>query len=239
MPLAAAYHRPGNVDEALALLADPNRMPLAGGTILNASRDASEIEMVDLQALGLDQITPAGDRLEIGATATLASLMESGEVPDWIREIARAEQASTLRTLATVGGAIAAPTPDSVLVAVLLVSDAQVSLAGADDRPLVALLSGGVPSGAIITSISIAVDGTGASASTGRTPADVPIVSAVARSSEAGTVMALTGVAATPVLVSPTDPTAGLQPSGDFRGSAEYRTELARILASRVEGALR
>ncbi len=239
MPLAAAYHRPGTVDEALALLADAKRVPLAGGTVLNASRDASQIELVDLQALGLDQITMAGDRLAIGATATLGSLAESDDVPRWIRELARAEQPSTLRTLATVGGTIAAPTPDSVLIAALLVSDAQVDLAGADSRPLGALLSDGVPNGAIITSISIAVDGDGASACTGRTPADVPIVSAVARSSATGMVMALTGVAATPVLVAPTDPTAGLEPSGDFRGSAEYRSELARVLASRVEGALR
>jgi len=239
MPLAAAYHRPASLDEALALLAEPNRRVLAGGTMLNADREPSEVEVVDLQALGLDEITPAGARLDIGATATLAAVSESGEVPEWLREIARAEEPSTLRTLATVGGAIAASSPDSVFLAALLVSDAQVSMAGADPCSLADLLGDGVPMGAIITSISIAVDGAGARASTGRTPADVPIVCAVARSSETHTAVALTGVAGTVVLVSTSDPTAGLSPVGDFRGSAEYRIELAGVLAARAQEALR
>jgi CO/xanthine dehydrogenase FAD-binding subunit len=45
--------------------------------------------------------------------------------------------------------------------------------------------------------------------------------------------LALTGVAATPILVEPGD-LAHLDPPGDFRGSSRYRRELAGILAKRV-----
>ena len=72
-------------------------------------------------------------------------------------------------------------------------------------------------------------------ARTGRTPADVPIVAAYGRRTTDGFVaMALTGVAEHPVLVDVFDPTAGLDPAGDFRGSREYRLHLARTLTARV-----
>ena len=46
--------------------------------------------------------------------------------------------------------------------------------------------------------------------------------------------MAITGVAPTPVLVDPENPTVSLQPTSDFRGASEYRIHLAQILASRT-----
>ena len=46
--------------------------------------------------------------------------------------------------------------------------------------------------------------------------------------------MAVTGVAPTPVLVDPENPTVSLQPPGDFRGDSEYRMHLVKILASRA-----
>ena len=47
--------------------------------------------------------------------------------------------------------------------------------------------------------------------------------------------LALSGVAPRPTLVG--DPS-GVRPVGDFRGTAEYRRELAMTLAARVTGAL-
>ena len=238
MPLIAAYHRPTDLDEALALMTEPNRMALAGGTVINADRAPSDIEVVDLQSLGLDGIVTDGDRLRVGAMATLASVTDADLVPTWLRSIARSEAPSTLGTLATVGGAIATGSGDSVFVAALLVADARVELAGADDRPLAEILGTGVPAGALITAVMIDPLGTGAEASTARTPADVPIVAAVAHEANGQITLALTGVASHPVLVSPSDPSAGLAPPADFRGSAEYRIELARILGTRAVEAL-
>lgn len=234
MPLVAAYHRPTTLADAIGLLADTRRVPLAGGTTVNSDRTPSDIEVVDLQALGLGGIDATESRVRLGATATLADLSESELVPDLVRRMARAEAPSTLRTLASVGGTVANRGSESVLLAALLVHDAQVEIEGGTDRSLPELLAGGVPAGTLVTAVSIDPDGDGAYAATGRTPADVPIVAAVARRTGSGQVVALTGVAPTPVLVDPADPTAGLAPSGDFRGSAEYRLTLARVLTQRA-----
>lgn len=238
MPLIAAYHRPTTIGEALALLAEPNRVPLAGGTTINADRSVSDLEVVDLQALGLDVIEVLDDRLRIGATATFDAVAAHVAVPAALRRIARAEEPSTLRTLATVGGTIAGRSSESVFLAGLLVHDAVVEFAGGAQHPLHLVLTHGVAKGGIITAVTIATDGETADAGTGRTPADTPIVAAVARSTGLGTTVALTGVAPTPIVVDASNPTAGLNPVGDFRGTPAYRLELARILTARAIGAL-
>ncbi|NOX28433.1 MAG: hypothetical protein GXP35_00040 [Actinobacteria bacterium] len=239
MPLVAAYHRPRTLEEALSLLAEPDHTVLAGGTTINADRDASDVEVVDLQALDLDAIVADGARVRIGAMATLGSVAESGLVPEWLQIIARAESPSTLRNLATVGGSVATRSGESLFLAALLVSDAYVEMAGADGQSLSALVEHGVPDEAIITAVSIDASGKGGTALTGRTPADVPIVAAVARTADGRTTLALTGVAATPVLADPNDPTAGLTPPADFRGTAVYRLMLARTLSERAVEAAR
>ena len=53
------------------------------------------------------------------------------------------------------------------------------------------------------------------------------------------TTVALTGVASTPVLIDPGDPTSGLEPLGDFRGSADYRLHLASVLTDRILASLK
>lgn len=234
MPLVAAYHRPTTMTEALELLSEPKRVILAGGTLVNADREPSDIEVVDLQALGLDGIEDSGGTLRIGSTTTLADLSRSGIVPDLVRRAAKAEAPSTLRTLATVGGTVAHGDGESVLLATLLVHDARVEIEGADDQSLEAILAAGVGAGSVITAVTIDPTGAGAQAATGRTPADVPIVAAIVREGPDGPKLALTGVAPVPVLADPTDPIAGLEPPSDFRGSSEYRLQLARVLTTRA-----
>ena len=244
MPLVTAYHRPASLGEALELLGSARRVALAGGTTLNADREPSDLEAVDLQALGLDGIAPAdGGRVRIGATATLDSVRRCELLPDSVRALARAEQPSTLRTLATVGGLVAKGSSESLLLAGLLAHEGRVELAGpaaagADSGPsergLGELLAAGLPAGALVTAVTVDPSGNTAVARTGRTPADVPIVAAYGRRTDDFVSMALTGVADHPMLVDVFDPTAGLDPAGDFRGSREYRLHLARTLTARV-----
>ena len=236
MPLVAAYHRPSTLDEALDLLSSPERVALGGGTTLNADRVPSDLEAVDLQSLGLDAIAPTAEGwVRIGATATIDALRRCELLPDSLRESARAEQPSTLRTLATVGGLVAKGSGESLLLAGLLAHDAQVELAGpASERSLAELFAAGLPQGSLITAITVDASGCTATARTGRTPADVPIVAAYGRRIEGFVAMALTGVADHPVLVDVHDPTAGLEPAGDFRGSSEYRLHVARTLTARA-----
>ena len=234
MPLVAAYHRPTSLEEALSLLQEPNRVVLAGGTSVNADREPSDVEVVDLQSLALNGVTESDGQVRIGSTMTLAEVSESELMPPLVRRAAVAETPSTLRTLSTVGGTVAAGGADSLLLAALLVHEAQVQLFRSDDKSLAEVLADGVPRSAIITSVSINQVGEGDWCSTGRTPADVPIVAAVARQTPTGPIVALTGVAASPVIVDRADPTADLEPPGDFRGSSPYRLELARVLTARV-----
>jgi carbon-monoxide dehydrogenase medium subunit len=259
VPLAAAYHRPQTLAEALTLLAEPQRIPLAGGTIVNGDRARTGAEVVDLQALGLSGIETApggGSRLRIGATTTLSALAASEGVPDWLRTIAAAEAPSTLRTLATVGGAAASASTaglfQSLLVAALLACDPTAEIAGPDGTtpyPFADLIADGVPPGSLLTGITIDPSGSGAHAVTARTPADTPIVGAAVRVAPDGIeALAFTGVASTPILLwmgtaaespTPADAIAVLQPPSDFRGSSEYRRSLAATLSARALAAAR
>ena len=222
------------------MLNSPERVALGGGTTLNADREPSDLEAVDLQALGLDGIAGAnGGRVRLGATATLDAVRRCELLPESLRALARAEQPSTLRTLATVGGLVAKASTESLLLAALLAHEARVELAGPGDagsaeHGLGELLASGLAPGSLITAVTVDPAGRTEYAGTGRTPADVPIVAAYGRRTEGFVAMALTGVADHPVLVDVFDPTAGLDPAGDFRGSREYRLHLAATLTARV-----
>ncbi len=252
MPSVLAYHRPTTLDEAAELLADPSRRAVGGGTVAvpeGRVRTEAGIELVDLQALGLDGVSIDGDRLMIGAMVRLGDLAGTAtptnpdipEVPELVRELARRELPSTLRNQATIGGTVALGDADSVLLAGLLVHGAIVHLHGSDPMPLDQSLAECVGA-RVVTSVSIELDTTGvggtAFAGTGRTPADTPIVAAVARRANDDTRVAVTGMAPSPTLVDPADPIAGLEPPGDFRGSTAYRKHLAQTLTTRVVGEL-
>lgn len=236
MPSIAAYHRPDSLDEALSLLAAPNRRALGGGTVVvpeSRVARAEAVELVDLQALALDGWDPGGASLTIGAMVRLGDLADRDDAPPLLRDLARRELPSALRNQATIGGTVALGDPDSVLLAGLLVHGSQVALHAESPISLATALADGVGR-RIVTGVTVDPTGTGAIAATGRTPADTPIVAAVARADAAGVHLALTGVATHPVLVDPDDPTAGLEPPSDFRGSADYRLHLAATLGSRA-----
>jgi CO/xanthine dehydrogenase FAD-binding subunit len=245
---------------------------MGGGTRLNAGlvpvrvgagrSDLGGVEVVDLQAIDLGGIERRPDTvLRIGSMTRLQELADAHDVPSVIREAARHELPSTLRAQSTIGGCIASGDPDSELLASLLVHDARVHIAhrsGSVEVPLEELLTGlPLASGRIITAVSIDPRGTSSLMRTGRTTADQPIVAVVARQVDGRRSVAITGVAASPVLLNSTavngesllplgeamaasdlDALSQLDPIGDFRGSSEYRRALARILTARATEAI-
>lgn len=242
MPQVNAYHRPTNLSEALKLLARPNinSAAVAGGTYINPNMPEMVDEVVDLQSIGLTNIDYTGKGLSLGAMVRLQTIVADERAPALLREAAHREGPNTLRNVATIGGTVASPYKDSELIATLLVFDTEVKVQTSDDTkkiPLVDFLLD-VPTalnGGLVTSISLASMGKTASARVGRTPADRPIVAALARLGEDGKIrLALTGVANTPVLVDSDNVKAAINPSGDFRGSTEYRRQMAATLAKRV-----
>jgi carbon-monoxide dehydrogenase medium subunit len=236
------YHRPATRAEALALLTQPDHLALAGGTSIRHDPGGRPTEVVDLQAADLAAIEVSGDAVVIGAMVDLQTIADDDRLPALVRELARLEQPSTVRTMATIGGTIAGGENTSRLLASLLVHDATVILEHAARParrvPLAVLLERGPAPGELIVSASIEPGGRGAHAATGRTPADEPIVAAVGRRHADRTVLAICGAASTPVVVDP-DRLDGLRPPGDHRGSPEYRRHLATVTARRVLDELR
>lgn len=240
MVTVTGYWRPLSIRQAFELLDRPSAVVLGGGTKLHAEPSDAAVEVVDLQALRLDGIVP-GERetVTIGSMSSLQQLADSGHVPAVVREAARREQPSTLRTQATVGGCIATGDPESELLAVLLVHEAVVTMdagTGVERRPLDAVLAGlPLPAHTILLDVTIATSGVAAVSRTARTRADKPIVVAAARRAGSMRHIALAGVAPRPILVDSVD---DLDPIGDFRGSGEYRHALAAIHLARVAEAI-
>ena len=239
MTFITAYHRPTDLSEALGLLdrAGVNSVVIGGGTAVTTHHLPTNSEVIDLQLAAPSGIERNGDRLTIGAMTRLQDVVDSELVPSLLQDLAHREGPSTFRHAATIGGTIGAANWESELLAGLLVFAAEATIAKRDDTatlPLEDLLANpALATAGIITSISIAAGGEAAAVRTGRTPADTPIVAVAARVVAGGFRVALTGVAATPVLVDPSE-LSTLDPPGDFRGSAEYRMELARTLTKRV-----
>jgi len=240
MVTVSAYTRPATIDDALELLTWSGAVVLAGGTRLGGDTSTDRVEVVDLQALHLDGIRAEGEHLlRIGAMTRLQQLVDDDRVPEVVREAARRERPSTLRAQGTLGGCVATADPESELLAAMLVHEAVVrveSSEGVEEVPLETLLADlPLGPGRVLTAVSVRTDGTAAAAHTARTPADRAIVAAFARTTGEGRRIALTGVAATPVLVQPGDE---LDPTADFRGSSEYRRALADVLTDRVVEAI-
>lgn len=245
------YYRPENLDEAVRLLAQPDTFPLAGGTKLLAQDVAGAV--VDLQAVGLNQLDWSEAGLTVGATATLtdlaAALAEKEDGPTQLLQKAIQQAGpNTYRNAATLGGTIASRLPDSELLAALLVLDAQLHLADGEEMSLADYLAAAERPFTLITAVTISwAAGQGRSERVARTPADYPIVSITLWQPDEGPGrLAATGLGERPFRLTTAEAhlndseaaaaatQAANQHPGDFRGSAAYRAEMAATLTKRV-----
>jgi CO/xanthine dehydrogenase FAD-binding subunit len=244
--MITAYHRPKTLDEALTLLAQPNMLPLGGGTLL--SRPQSEpVEVVDLQSLGLDAIKKIGNNLEIGAAVTLQRLLENGHCPEALKAALKLEAPLNLRNAATVAGALVSCDGRSTVATVMLALDAKIEQTMlANSKTETRLLNIGEflplrPSG-LITLLTIPLNVKLAFDYVSRTPADTPIVcAALAQWNSGRTRLALGGYGKSPVLAMDGTEAKGAETAArnafyeatDDWASAEYRMDIAATLARR------
>ena len=240
MPQLKAYHRPETVADVLKLLyrEDVRTKILAGGTHLVPNLAADVDEVVDLQAAGLDQIKREGGRLILGATVRLQSIVADEALPPLLRETARRAGPNTFRNQETIGGVIVTAAAESEFLAALLVHRATVTVEtreGTRTLPLAEFLADVAAElqGGLLTGVSVDTGGETAHARVARTPEDSPIVAALARHAGPDTYLALCGVGPTPLLVD-RDELDTLEPPADFRGSSQYRKEMALVLVERV-----
>jgi carbon-monoxide dehydrogenase medium subunit len=171
-----SYVRPSTVDDAVGLLAEHDgARALAGGqTLINVmkQRVASPDVLVDLAALDeLREIAVSGTTLEIGAMATLTSIIGSSEV-----EVSRpilAEVAATVadvqvRNRGTLGGNICVNDPTNHFPPLLVALDARMTIRNAGgertvtaDEFFVGVFETVVREGDLLTRISIPAAGKG------------------------------------------------------------------------------
>ena len=252
--MITAYHRPQTVQEALGLISrpSPRTVPLGGGTLLAHDRSES-LEVVDLQALGLDKIAAQGNSLEIGATATLQGLLEHESCPAAVRAALKLEAPLNLRNAATVAGTLVSCDGRSTLMTALLALDVKLSLftlgGDAESPETTQSLGDFLPLRpvALITKIALPLHARLGFEYVSRTPSDKPIVCvALARWPSGRSRLAVGGFGAAPRLAMDGTEAAGLDTAArnalhdanDEWGSAEYRMDVAATLALRSLAAL-
>lgn len=246
--MITAYHRPKTLEEALALLTQPNRTPLGGGTLLS-KRTTDSLEAVDLQAIGLSTVKMSGSNLEIGATVTLQQLLETESCPETMKSALKLEAPLNLRNAATVAGTIVSCDGRSTFVSMLLALDAklqQTKLENSKIESRTSNIGDLLPlrdlQGWLITTITIPLSTKLAFDYVSRTPADKPIVCATLAQWNSGrTRLALGGYGKSPLLAMDGTEAEGLEAAArnafheaaDEFGSAEYRMDVAATLVKR------
>jgi len=241
------YHRPTQIDEALALLGrdSPKTLPLGGGTWLNQP-GMQPVAVVDLQALPLNQLQRQGLHLRMGATITLQGLLElAAELPADLTAAIHHEASYNLRQVATLAGTLIAAGGRSPFTTALLALDANVHILPEDqDLSLGDLLPFRSERllGRLISRVAIPLNARLAYEYVARTPADQPIVCAAAAVWPSGRVrLALGGYGSSPRLVFDGSEPAGAEVAAqsaysqaeDEWASASYRQEIAGVLAKR------
>jgi putative selenate reductase FAD-binding subunit len=239
------YHRPQTLEESLQLLATPNTRPLGGGTVLTQQDDDS-FAVVDLQALGLDKIRKFGNNLEIGATVTLQTLLESLHTTAALKTAIKLEAPLNLRNMGTVAGALITCNGRSPFAVVMLALDAHFTVEK-EQRTIHSLgdflpLRHNFLNTKLITKIGIPLQTELAFETVARSPADKPIVcAALARWPSGRTRLVIGGWGKTPSLamdgidasVVETAACNAAHDATDEWASAEYRQAIAAVLAKR------
>lgn len=245
--MITAYSRPKTLDEALALLAQPNASPLGGGTLLSQG-EADSVHAVDLQLLSLESLRVNGNNLELGATLTLQSLFESDHCPEALKSALKLEAPLNIRNSATVAGTLVSCDGRSTFASVLLALDAKITIIS--DQSSVIGLGEFLPlrPRGLITSIILPLNVKLAFEYVSRTPADKPIVCvALAQWNSGRTRLAVGGFGKSPMLAmdgTSSDDLAtaarnAFHEATDDYGSAEYRMDVASTLAKRCLEALK
>lgn len=254
IPAPVGYARASDLGHALELLGDPDAKAIAGGQSLlpvMKLRLARPSLVVDLSDLPLRGVEVNGDALRVGALTTWDELSHAPELEHpallSVAECARGIGDLQVRNRGTIGGSLAHADPASDMPAALLALGATVRLcspAGERSLALDDFLLGPFATALgpqeLITEVVVPVPSPGsgsAYASVEHPASGFPLAGAAALVGAGGNVtVAVTGVADRP-FVAEGDPTAALERAdvfGDRFASAEYRRNLAGVVAARA-----
>jgi carbon-monoxide dehydrogenase medium subunit len=240
------YHAPGSVEEACTLLGSlGDAKLLAGGQslvpLLNF-RLARPQHLVDINRIeGLDRVYERDGGVAVQALARQAAVEDSqlvARVCPLLSGAMRFVAHRVIRNRGTVCGSLAHADPASELPAVLLALGGQVVARSTRGERVVAadgfftgvMETGLAPDEILIEAWFPASTGAFAIVEESRRHGDFALAGVV----RAGQRLALFGVAPTPVLADPVDPTRGLHPTGDLEATSEFRLHLVRVLTEKA-----
>jgi len=229
LPNLRTLHRPTTINEAAALLARLGVKPLYGGALIREN-DRDLTEAVDLSRLGLNTIAVTeqadGHWLNIGSMVTLEqvrvfALEQTAVAMCALAAVLLTEYPETLRNALTPGDVITEMRPNSLLLTFFVALGERTAI---------------VRHGGIIIARCVRLDSPQDHAGFGfdkvsRTPADAPIVGAVAWVEANVTPrVAVCGLTQSPMVY-----TEGMPSQiDDYLGSAGYRTQVAAVVARRA-----
>jgi aerobic carbon-monoxide dehydrogenase medium subunit len=254
IPAATRYERASDVEHALELLAEPDAKAVAGGQSLipvMKLRIARPSLVVDISRLELRGVEERDGAVHIGPLTTWNELISTdalaGPGLEAIAECARGIGDLQVRNLGTIGGSVVHADPASDMPAVLLALGATLRLrspAGERELALGDLLLGpfmtSVEPNELVTDVVVPLpaEGSGSAYASVEHPASgFALAGAAALVRPDGETIALTGVGATPFVLPAGDPRPAIAEAevfGDRFASAEYRRELASVLAERA-----
>jgi CO/xanthine dehydrogenase FAD-binding subunit len=249
------YLRPNTIEEALGLInrREPRTYAMGGGTVLNRPNNEERYAVVDLQALGLNQMERSGNTLRVGAATTLQALVKNTELQPALREAIQRETNYHLRQAASLAGTIVSADGRSRLAGCLLAMDATLEVesitAGQEQLRIGELLAvqDETLRGKLITAVSLPLHVRLAFECISRTEGDEPIVyAAIAQWPSGRTRLALGGMGKAPLMAMDGPEAGGIETAGrnaysqagDAWATAEYRQEIAGLLAVRCLGQL-
>ncbi len=259
IPAPTRYELATDLDHALELLGEEDAKAIAGGQSLipvMKLRIARPSLVVDISRLGLSGVEVDEGKLRIGSLTTWSELAHSDALSRpalvAIAECAREIGDLQVRNLGTIGGSIAHADPASDMPAVLLALGATLQIrspAGNRELALADALIGPFVTALgpqeLVTAIVVPVPapGSGSAYAAVEHPASgFALAGAAALVTPDGETVAVTGVGATPFLLPAGDPREQIAVAeiyGDRFASAEYRRELAAVVAERALSAAR
>jgi len=240
------YHAPRSIDEACALLGSlEDAKVLAGGQslvpLLNF-RLARPQHLVDINRIpALDRIYERDGGVAVQALARQAAIEDSDVVAricPLLTAAVRLVAHRVIRNRGTVCGSLAHADPAAELPAVLLALGGHVVARSARGERRIA--AGELFRG--VFESSLAPDELMVESWFPASPRRFAVLEESRRHGDfalAGVVrvadsLALFGVAATPVLADPADPSRDLEPSGDLEATPDFRRHLVRVLTERA-----
>jgi CO/xanthine dehydrogenase FAD-binding subunit len=247
------FHRSPDPASAAGLLQrlDIQTVPIASGPRNSAAPYAGAGAVVDLGMLRLDRIWQDAGAVQIGGQTTLQALIEApllqGLAGGILPQAAQLAAHLGLRHLATVGGLLQdLNSPPEVRLALLALA-ADVVTQGAT-REVTPLCDYYPKRNDLLLEISfkqLPAGSSGALARVARTTLDLAIVAAVAVAGPGFARVALAGASPQPIVKAATGAPVNaralaqsvatdVDPSGDYRGSADYRRAMAGVLALRA-----